>query len=148
MGNPVVRFIREDELAELLLLYKHLNHDDPDLEAEEIRELWHAILNDKMMKIIVVETDGKIAASCVVTVIRNLTRGARPYALIENVVTHSDFRRRGFGRMVLGKAVEVAKAHHCYKVMLLTSSKEESVHQFYENCGFSRGEKTGYILRM
>lgn len=148
MNHPVVRLIREDELAELLHLYKHLNADDPDVEPEKISDLWQAILDDPMMRIMVVEMNGKLAASCVVTVIRNLTRGARPYALIENVVTHADFRRRGFGRMVLDKAVEFAKTHHCYKVMLLTSSKEDSVHQFYESCGFSRGEKTGYIMRM
>lgn len=143
-----VRFIKHNELSELLQLYKHLNADDPDINPDEIQEHWNEMIKDEQMKIFVVEHEGKIVASCVLVLIRNLTRGARPYGLIENVVTHADYRRNGFGRSLIGKAVEYAKHHNCYKVMLMTSSKKDEVHHFYESCGFKKGEKTGFIIRM
>lgn len=148
MATPVqVRTIQFEELPQLLALYQHLNEDDPELDSADLQDHWHEMLADEMMKIIVVEVEGKIAASCVLVIVRNLTRGARPYALIENVVTHADHRRKGYGRMVLKKALEYARERNCYKVMLLTSSRMNGVHDFYESCGFKKGTKTGFEYR-
>jgi len=148
MGNLTVRRIKHDELEQLIQLYKHLNPDDPELNINEFHNLWNDIMSDPFMKIIVAENGGRMVASCVLVIIRNLTRGARPYGLIENVVTHADFRKQGYGRLVLQRAVEIAKEHNCYKVMLMTSSRMEGTHSFYENCGFKKGDKTGFIMKM
>lgn len=148
MGNLSVRTIQQDELDQLLLLYKHLNPDDPDLNINEIQNHWNDIISDPLMKIFVVEHEEKIISSCVLVIIRNLTRGARPYGLIENVVTHSDYRKKGYAKLVLQKSVETAKEHNCYKVMLMTSARMEGTHRFYEKCGFIKGDKTGYIIKI
>lgn len=147
MSKPIVRTIREEELPQLLELYRYLNEDDPVLDPAELTDHWRAMLADERMKIIVAEVDGKLAATCVLVLVLNLTRGARPYALIENVVTHADYRRKGYGRMVLEHALEYARNFNCYKVMLLTSSKMEGVHDFYESCGFRKRTKTGFEYR-
>ena len=95
-----------------------------------------------------VEDDGIIVSSCTLIIIDNLTRRGRPFGLIENVATHKKYRKRGYGTAILHKAVEVAKKNNCYKVVLLTGRKEESVLRFYERVGFEKDIKTGFMIRL
>lgn len=144
--SEIIRSIQKHELSELQDLYKHLNKDDPALvEDAELKELWDEILQDPGQIYLVAEVDGKLASSCVMVVIKNLTRGANPYALIENVVTHPDYRNRGIGTRLLKRAQEIAKEKGCYKVMLLTGRRNAL--PFYEKAGFERASKTGFIIR-
>lgn len=41
-----------------------------------------------------------------------------------------------------------AREHGCYKAMLLTGHKDEATLKFYEQAGFARGEKTGFIIHL
>ncbi len=79
-------------------------------------------------------------------VIPNLTRGGTPYALIENMVTHADWRKRGFGSAILKAATERAWEEGCYKVMLMTGSKNPATLAFYAAAGFEQ-TKTGFQIR-
>ena len=147
--SDIVRLIGKDELRELLGLYKFLHDHDPDVNGKaELEGLWTDIYNDPNMYHIVVEFDGKLVTTCVLIIIKNLTRDLKSYGLIENVVTHPSYRERGFGTKVLRKAIEIACNANCYKIMLMTSSKKEETLRFYENAGFDRGKKTGFIISL
>lgn len=91
------------------------------------------IINDINHNLIVCEVDNKIVASCVCLIIPNLTRNVRFYAFVENVVTHGDYRKKGYATACLNYAKQIAKENNCYKMMLLTGSKEESTLSFYRN---------------
>lgn len=147
--TDIVREIRYDELNELLEIYKHLNPDDPEILVDKkVESIWDEMMKDPNHFCLVIEADGMIIASCILVIIKNLTRNARPYALIENVVTHNDYRKKGYGTAILKKAIEIAKEQNCYKIMLMTGRKEESTLRFYEKAGFHRGEKTAFQIRL
>lgn len=138
-----IRPAQSSDLAALLTLYQHLNPDDHSSARDEAtREAWHAMLHQPGFTCFVGVADHRLAASCCLAIIPNLTRGGRPYALVENVVTHRDYRRRGFGRAVIA-----AWRAGCYKVMLLSGSRQPEVKRFYESCGFRTDDKTGYVAR-
>lgn len=99
----------------------------------------------RISHIIVAEEDGKIVSSCVCVIIPNLTHGQQPYAFVENVVTHPDCRKKGLATACLEYAGKIAEEADCYKIMLLTGSKEESTLRFYERAGFNRNDKTAFI---
>lgn len=79
-------------------------------------------------------------------ILPNMTQGARPYALIENVVSHAEYRGQGHARRVMETACAAAWAAQCYKIMLLTG-KTSPARGFYEKLGFSADEKWGMTQR-
>ena len=141
----MIREITNADFDGLFKLYMQL-HDNPFPEKDErVTALWKRILTDKDHHIIVAEVDEKIVSSCVCVIIPNLTHGQRPYAFIENVVTDKDFRKKGYATACLNYAKDIAKRENCYKMMLLTGSKEESTLKFYERAGYNKNDKTAFI---
>ena len=143
-----IRRIAPDELASLLELYGHLHAADVPLpDAATVQAVWQEMLRDPRLRCLVAEDAGRLVASCTLVIVPNLTRGARPYGLIENVVTHADYRRRGIATRLLRQALDMAWEAGCYKVMLLTGRKDEATLRFYEQAGFQRDEKTGFVAK-
>ena len=141
----MVREIAENELNELLELYLHLHEDSMPKRTKHLENTWETIIKDRNHHIIVKEMDGKIISSCVCVIIPNLTRNIRPYAFIENVVTHLDYRKKGYATECLNYAREIAGKENCYKMMLLTGSKDEKTLNFYKNAGYNSTDKTAFI---
>ncbi len=143
-----IREIRKSELSQILELYRHLHETDDPLPAPRVLACaWQDMQNDPKLKCFGVFQDGVLVSSCVLCIIPNLTRGCRPYGVIENVVTHSAFRRRGFGKAVLQHALGEAWQQGCYKVMLLTARKNEATYRFYESAGFDRHSKQAFLAK-
>ncbi len=140
----MIREINSNDYRQLMELYLHLHETDiPDYETAA--GTWEKILADGNYHIIVAEEDGRIVSSCTVVIVPNLTRGVRPYARVENVVTHADYRGKGLATACLNRAREIAAEAGCYNIALLTGSKNESTLKFYENAGYNRTDKTGFV---
>lgn len=145
LDELIFRTIRADERDQLLALLRHLNPDDaPPPEQPVLDDIWAQLLTNPALYVFVAEVDDQLVASCTLILVPNLTRGGRPYAFIENVVTHSAYRQQGIGTRLLRHALDFCWERHCYKVMLLTGRHDEAVHRFYENAGFSKMTKTGF----
>jgi GNAT superfamily N-acetyltransferase len=142
---PAVREACFGDLAEILALYLFLHEKEIPEDNERLRMTWKRIVEDENHHLIVCEVDGKIVSSCVCVIIPNLTRNVRPYAFVENVVTHGDYRGRGYATKCLHYAKEIARAANCYKMMLLTGSKQESTLDFYRNAGYNSADKTAFV---
>ena len=141
----MIREACENDLDELLQLYLYLHEKDIPEYTQHLKNTWDAIIKDENHHLIVNETDGGIVSSCVCVIIPNLTRGVRPYAFVENVVTHKDYRGKGYATQCLAYAREIAQKNNCYKMMLLTGSKEQSTLDFYAGAGYNSSDKTAFI---
>ncbi len=140
--------IREAEYKDLqavLELYLHLHEKKVPEESEHLTRTWDKIISDKDHHLIVCEENGKIVSSCVCVIIPNLSRRVRPYAFVENMVTHREYRGKGYATACLNYAKKVAEESNCYKMMLLTGSKEEKTLRFYQNAGYNSSDKTAFI---
>lgn len=141
------RLAHLSDAEDLSYLYSELNPDDPVLPLDEFRKKMQVILENENLQLFVLETEGIVVATCYLNTIDNLSRNLAPYAVIENVVTNSQFRGRGLGKILVKFALDEAWKLGCYKVMLLTGSKKESTLKFYESCGFSKGTKTAFLAK-
>ncbi len=142
-----IRAARKEDLEGILALNAILTPNDLPMDTERLKSAWETVMaNPDRYLYVVADEDGKISASCNVAIIPNLTRSARPYAVIENVITHPDARRKGLGRKVMEKAMAFAGMHNCYKVMLLSGSHRLEAHAFYESLGFSGSKKKGFVI--
>lgn len=141
----MIREIQKEDFIGLMELYMQL-HDNPMPEqSEEVMAKWNRIIADKDHHIIVAEEDGKIVSSCVCVIISNLTHRQQPYAFVENVITDERYRGRGLATKCLDYAKKIAEQEHCYKMMLLTGSKQENTLNFYRNAGYNSEDKTAFI---
>ena len=145
---PSVRDLGLPDLDALLGLYRHLHtEDDPLPDRSTVEQIWNDLCASPLHLYLGVESAGELVSTCAATIVPNLTRGARPYAVIENVVTHPDYRRRGLGAAVVTEALRRCWAVGCYKVMLLSGREREDVHAFYEKLGFDKHAKQGFLAR-
>jgi len=145
--DVLIRELRRDDLERLLSLYRQLHEqDDPLPERAQVAAHWETILRDPAQLYLGAFADGALVAACNAAVIPNLTRGARPYAVIENVVTAANYRRRGIGASVMRALLALCWARRCYKVMLMSAGGRAEIHAFYEALGFDKHAKQAFVI--
>ena len=142
-----VRLLTQHDIYAIANLYQFLNPDDlPIIVNDSSLTVWQEILENPSVSMLGYEYDGEVVSCCTLCVIPNMSRGMKPFGLIENVVTHPDYRKRGFATTLLKTAQSTAWELGCYKVMLLTGSKKESTLEFYKKCGFLADRKQGLVV--
>ena len=141
----MVREAVKEDLDELLNLYLFLHEKNIPENSEHLENTWKTIIEDINHHIVVKEINGKIVSSCVCVIVPNLTRNIRPYALIENVVTNEEYRGKSYAIECLNYAKEIAIKNDCYKMMLLTGTKNENTLAFYKSAGYNSDDKIAFI---
>ena len=140
-----IREAVKTDLKQLVELYTQLHNNTMPKFDDRLEKLWADILDDKNHHVLVGVVGNKIVSSLVIIIVPNLTHEQRPYALCENVITHFEHRNRGYAMKLLDFAKAIAEKENCYKIMLMTGSKNKKVLSFYENAGYNREDKTAFI---
>ncbi|MBN2419905.1 MAG: GNAT family N-acetyltransferase [Deltaproteobacteria bacterium] len=142
-----IREANKKDYNQIMALYQQLQPEDPVVEECKGKSVFESLIKSNNNIIIVAEIEDTIVSSCYLNLIPNLTRNAKPYAVIENVITEMNHRNKGIGKKVLEYALNKAWQSGCYKVMLLTGKKDESTLNFYKACGLESGIKTAFIAK-
>ncbi|WP_040516800.1 GNAT family N-acetyltransferase [Gilvimarinus chinensis] len=143
-----IRELTTTELNNLLDLYKHLHEEDEAIPCNGTLELtWEKIQSNPDYFCIGAFHHEQLIGSCCLIIVANLTRGCRPYAIIENVVIHRNFRRKGYGKAILQHDLSIAWDKNCYKIMLQTGRLNEEIFRFYERSGFDRNATQAFVCK-
>lgn len=147
----IIREAKAADAQNLKILYFDYLTQFPPKEEQDL-EQWGQLIEqlkaDDRIYLLVVEEDGKAVSSVQLAIVPVLTHNVRPYGVIENVVTHADYRNRGYASALLQRATELAREHNCYKVFLETGSNKESTLNFYRSNGFVIDEKHSCLKRL
>lgn len=147
----IIRQAKPEDAQDLKTLYFDFLTQHPPKEEQDMKR-WEQKIEkfskDERMYLLVAEEDGKAVSSVQLAIVENLTHNLRSFGVIENVVTHGDYRNRGYASALLERATEIAKEQNCYKVFLETGSNKESTLNFYRNNGFVIDAKHSCLKRL
>ncbi len=139
-----------DAEALKVLYFEHLTRFPP--QEKQNMDAWAELLGkfekDENMYLLVLEENGVVVASVQMAIIESLTHNVRPFAIIENVVTHENYRNKGYASALLAEATEIARKKECYKMSLETGSNRESTLNFYRKNGFEIDKKHSCLKRL
>ncbi len=86
--------------------------------------------------LIVGELDGRLVASCQLTLLAGLSRKGARRALLEAVRTVSDLRGQGIGAALMAEVEARAKAAGATVLQLTTDRSRLRAHAFYDRLGY------------
>lgn len=139
-----LREAQATDLLELLHLFSEMYGKEVEQTDEKTIQIWNRMITDPFYHIIVAEDEGKIVSTCSCIIIQSLTYEHRPYAVVDNIVTRSEYRAQGLATACLQEAHRIAESAGCFRMMLATASKLESTYRFYEKLGYDRDEMTAF----
>jgi GNAT superfamily N-acetyltransferase len=143
---PTVRLALEGDLASLLELFAVSEVSDHVQPLERARAIWAETLASDATDVFVAVEGERVAATCMLITVPNLLRGGRRLGVLENVVSHPDFRGGGYGRAVVEAALHAAWDKDCFHVLMQSGRAAENVHKFYKDVGFIPGLRTAYAI--
>jgi GNAT superfamily N-acetyltransferase len=144
---PEARPARAEDLASLLALFRVSEVSAAAEPTERVERIWAKMFSRDGLIIFVSEAEANIVSTCMLITAPNLLRSGRQHGFLENVVTHPDFRGRGFGRAVVLAALAAAWEQDCFHVFLQSGRADPRVHRFYEGCGFEPGLRTAHVAK-
>ena len=140
-----VRPAAEPDIPRILELYEELTGERHDLIRHETEPVFAEISSMSGHELLVAEEDNVVVGTMVLLIVPNLSHGALPWAIVENLVVDPGYRRRGIGRLLTEYAIARAREAGCYKVQLLSNVKRRESHRLYKALGF---KTSAYGFRM
>ena len=117
--------------------------DDPLGQGREGADLapylaaFDEIAANPMHQLIVGELDGRIVATCQLTILSGLSRQGAKRALVEAVRVAADLRSQGIGEALMAECEARARVAGAGVLQLTTDKSRLRAHAFYDRLGFS-----------
>jgi len=138
----IVRAATEEDIPRILELYRELVITTSEAEKgqspsqDDYQRIFADIRDHSGHELLVAEEQGEVAGSVVLLIVPNLSHGALPWAVVENLVVDQRYQGKGFGRLLMEYAIARAKEAGCYKIGLSSDKRRREAHRFYSSLGF------------
>ncbi|MBP3952702.1 GNAT family N-acetyltransferase [Halalkalibacter suaedae] len=129
--------LEKSDLSLYLVLLKELDEEN-NLTLHDSEELLKKTRQYPFYKVYKMVLDEIMVGTFSLLICDSFSHGGKRFAIVENVVVHPNFHRRGIGKEMMRKAIEIAGLNNCYKLMLSSNEKRKEAHAFYEALGFQK----------
>ncbi|MFD1738746.1 GNAT family N-acetyltransferase [Bacillus salitolerans] len=137
--------IREAEITDknqLFELYKMLVPNSKKMNVVE--EQIEKIRRDPNNFLFVYDVRGQILGTLTLNICLQALHGSRPYGIVENIIVHEHYRSKNIGKKLLQYAERYCKSIDCHRIMLLSNSRRQKAHQFFEREGYDGSISKGF----
>jgi N-acetylglutamate synthase-like GNAT family acetyltransferase len=136
-----------------------LRHALPS-DASRIQELYTQLLSDSKIEVteqgikmladghaalLICETDQMVAGTVLVNLCADVMYGLQPFAVVENLVVDTQYRKKGIGEAMLAGVEKFCMAAGCSKIMLLSSAHRTDAHRLFIKAGYAGDAKRGFV---
>ena len=138
----MIRLATEDDIPRIVELYHQLAITTSQVERsrshsqDDYRRAFAEICAAPGHELLIAEYQGEVVGTMVLIIVPNLSHGASPWALVENLVIDHRHRRRGFGRLLIDYAITRARETGCSRIVLSSDKRRQEAHRFYRSLGF------------
>lgn len=91
------------------------------------------IENEKNISIYILQENNNILAAGTILFERKFIHNISLYGHIEDIIVKKEHQKKGYGKLLINKLIDVCKTNNCYKILLDCSNE---LVPFYEKCGF------------
>ena len=136
--NISIRAVVQSDMDAVIELIQSMSEFKPS--KSEYLPIWNSFCQQTNVHSLVAVIDNQIVGYGSIVVETKIRGGKMGH--IEDIVSHSLFRKKGIGKAIVDALFDVAKVNGCYKVAL--QCKEYNV-KFYEKCGY---EVSGLVMQI
>jgi L-amino acid N-acyltransferase YncA len=137
-----IRLAKESDIPRILELYHELTMITTQAERslntswDDYRRVFAEISSNPRRELLVAEYQGEVVGTVALFIIPNLSHGATPYALVENLVVNHKYRRKGIGKKLMEYTIVRAEQEGCHRIELCSSKGRKEAHRLYRSVGF------------
>jgi glucosamine-phosphate N-acetyltransferase len=125
-----------DDFDRILPLFDQLWPDQP-LNDAIMRQVFENGICSEHQYYLCVEADERIVGFCSLTVKNNLWQQGN-LGHIDELVVDEPFRRRGIGKELLNRIIQIAEEKGCMRIELDSAFNRTKAHDFYEKNEFKK----------
>jgi ribosomal protein S18 acetylase RimI-like enzyme len=138
----IIRPATKHDLPAIANLYALFWGDQSDLAAMEKRfEDMERIGNHVLL---CAEYDGKIIGTIMGNICPDFYGTCDPYLVMENLITHPDYRHMGAAGKLLIELEHIGKTKNCTQIIFITEKDRKDAIGFYESQGYDSKSHVGF----
>lgn len=128
--------LNDEDFISLMELYELSFDIKCDLNI--IRENYNKLLSSNNVYQLVLKDNNRIFGYLKCDIIYTPFGDGKPYMYLSEFCIHKEYRKKGYGKLLLTNASDIAKENNCSYIFLNSSHDKIDAHKIYEKCGYHK----------